>query len=106
MSLTSSGQARRLRLVGADMPGVQLAPIAHTLGSGPDASLAVFLPGPATTHILAGPPRWVFEQISAQASLSESALLGQAAHASIDADSIINAIETLIQAGLLAQSPA
>lgn len=88
------------------MPGTQMAPIAHPLGSGPDASLAVFLPGPATTHILAGPPRWVFDQISAQGNLSESALLEQATQASIDVDSIIKAVETLIQAGLLAQSPA
>ena len=102
-------QARRIRICDSNallhvLPNLSLNGDADCASD----SLAIFLPGAATTHVLAGLPRWVYEQISSQGPLSDADLIAQATAgtgAAFDPTVFAAAIDTLLDAGL-AQSAA
>lgn len=81
-----------------------LTPLAHVLGD----ALAVFLPGPGSTHVLHGATRWLYETVQQAPArgLDLAALRADALSEGLSDEAFDAALDTLLQARLLAQSGA
>lgn len=79
-----------------------LTPLAHVLGD----ALTVFLPGPGSTHVLHGAARWLYETVQQAPSsgLPLDTLRADALSEGLSDEAFDAALDTLLQARLLAQS--